>query len=93
MKRRLDVSDYAALQGWDTAAQKSYLIIGRNRFLTDSELREALGNGFDMVVFEAIHQQLLLCHCDAAVAIHTTDNHTTDEENSGTKVRPRHRLL
>ena len=68
VKRRLDVSDYAALQGWDTDAQKNYLKIGRNRFLTDSELREALGNGFNMVVFEAILQNILLCHFDVAEA-------------------------
>jgi DNA-cytosine methyltransferase len=70
VKRRLDVSDYAALQGWDTAAQKNYLKIGRNRFLTDSELREALGNGFNIAVFEAILQNLLLCHFNATEAIH-----------------------
>ena len=92
MKRRLDVSDYAALQGWDTVAQKNYLKIDRNRFLADSELREALGNGFNMVVFEAILQNMLLCHCDAAEAIHTRCNQDIDcfEKDSGLRLmRPR----
>ena len=95
VKRRLDVTDYAALQGWDADAQKNYLKIGRNRFLTDTELREALGNGFNMAVFEAILQKLLLCHLDAAEAIHAKVDET-DEEGPrlvpGTLVGPRRKV-
>jgi DNA-cytosine methyltransferase len=89
VKRRLDATDYAALQGWDADAQKNYLKIGSNRFLTDSELREALGNGFNMAVFEAILQKLLHCHLEATEAIHAGGEvlEGTDEESDpGTKV-------
>ena len=70
--------------------------IGSNRFLTDSELREALGNGFNMAVFEAILQKLLHCHLEATEAIHAGGEvlEGTDEESdpgakvgNGTKVR------
>jgi len=95
-KRRLDVKDYAALQGWDTDAQKNYLKIGSNRFLTDSELREALGNGFNMAVFEAILQKLLHCHLEATEAIHAGGVETfelpDEESDPGTKVVPRRKV-
>ena len=97
VKRRLDATDYAALQGWDADAQKKYLKIGRNKLLTDSELREALGNGFNLAVFEAILNKLLQCHLDATEAIHAGRRATQKEEESdeesdqGKKVGPRAR--
>ena len=102
VKRRLDVTDYAALQGWDADAQKNYLKFGRNKLLTDSELREALGNGFNLAVFEAILNKLLQCHYDATEAIHAgrratqkekeSDEELSDEESDpGKKVGPRAR--
>ena len=102
VKRRLDATDYAALQGWDADAQKKYLKIGRNKLLTDSELREALGNGFNLAVFEAILNKLLQCHYDATEAIHAgrratqkekeSDEELSDEESDpGKKVGPRAR--
>jgi DNA-cytosine methyltransferase len=93
VKRRLDVTDYAALQGWDADSQKNYLKIGRNRFLTDAELREALGNGFNMAVFEAILQKLLLCHLDAAEAIHAEVGVPDEGSDPGTKVGPRRKIM
>jgi site-specific DNA-cytosine methylase len=90
VKRRLDATDYAALQGWDADAQKKYLKIGRNKLLTDSELREALGNGFNLAVFEAILNKLLQCHLDATEAIHA-EIVSDEESDPGTKVGPRAR--
>ena len=87
VKRRLDVKDYAALQGWDADAQKNYLKIGRNKLLTDSELREALGNGFNMAVVETIIQKLLQCHLEATEAIHAES--VSDEESDPDTVSPR----
>jgi site-specific DNA-cytosine methylase len=82
VKRRLDCKDYAALQGWSPDAQKNYLQIGKNKLLTDSELREALGNGFNMAVVETIIQKLLQCHLEATEAIHAeTHQLPTDEES------------
>ena len=65
VKRRLDVSDDAALQGWDKEAQVGYLKIGNNRFLSESVMLEALGIGFNVCVFETILWRILICHANA----------------------------
>ena len=67
-KRRLDVSDYAALRGWDKTAQGGDLKLGNNRFLSESEMLEALGNGFNVCVFEAILWRILICHANHNMA-------------------------
>ena len=60
-KRRLDVEDYAALQGWDRFGQKDYLRIGSKDFMRKAKMLEALGNGFSVTVFQAIFYKYLKC--------------------------------
>ena len=61
-KRRLDISDYAALQGWDKSAQAGYLKLGKNRNLNDSQILEAIGNGYNVKVVDAILHWVFLCN-------------------------------
>ena len=66
-KRRLNLRDYAQLQGWDKKSQTQYLDIPRNSNqalrsnLSQSQLLAALGNSFSVPVFQAIAENMLKC--------------------------------
>ena len=71
VKRRLDASDYATLQGWDKVGQQKYLGIRswandeddvqKNPELSKGQLLGALGNSFSITVVAAIMENLLQC--------------------------------
>ena len=60
----MSVPDIASLQRWDNDTQMDYLHIGNHshiagKFLSETKLLGALGNGFFCHVFEAIFRNLL----------------------------------